>query len=718
MESNEYSYQFSQNGNQYQFTIKIIGNSLRMSCLSLNNVSSKQSYRDLTLEQLKQISPIFSFIQTATQAFQYIDEALKKKKVGILEENNILKIVFYITSKGITHTIEIPLRSNYDSPLLDNNYIGNNPMGDDFLGQIKTLDSNTNVYESIMGQENMDNMDLNKYITQTTNTVDIDEYTKSDAHVDYQYMNNDNIIKTSIHSNNQYSDILAEMNNNTNNNSTIYQQINQNEGIYDNPPYISPVDESQNSKYIYTGKESNKVIEESNNINLDEYFNQANIQINEKKVKTEYFNADNKLNENFRATRVLPIQTTTKVLPLIGPFTSLNGLDLHNLANMNSQRQKDADYNYQEIPPSQVESGNYESYFTQQKNVVNYNEFNNKIMLKNEELNKLREENIFIKKQISELKANNFESEEMKSLKMKLQEFEEMRKIISEYEVLRGQVSELNKLREKLSEFNSLKEQVVEMNQLKAQFSQINLLKDQMEELNTLKLKAAEVDKLTLRIKELQELNMNLEEQIKSLKESQILYNTMKSNSSKKGTQEKYEDENEECMTVKGDIIQNSNELELLTKKINKSNRKLILNLLYKASADSDKAAAFHAKCDSAKSSIVLVETDKGKRFGGFTTCSWSGDCIDKRDENAFIFSFDKMMTYDNIPGEDAIGCYPKFGPIFLGCQIRIFDNAFTKGGTTFERGLSFNTQENYELTGGDRFFKVKEIEVYEVIQQ
>ena len=76
------------------------------------------------------------------------------------------------------------------------------------------------------------------------------------------------------------------------------------------------------------------------------------------------------------------------------------------------------------------------------------------------------------------------------------------------------------------------------------------------------------------------------------------------------------------------------------------------------------------------------------------------------------------MKTYNNIPGDDAIGCYPKFGPIFLGCQIRIYDNAFKRGGTTFEKGLNYDTEEDYELTGGDRIFNVKEIEVYEVIPQ
>ena len=177
------------------------------------------------------------------------------------------------------------------------------------------------------------------------------------------------------------------------------------------------------------------------------------------------------------------------------------------------------------------------------------------------------------------------------------------------------------------------------------------------------------------------------------------------------------EDDQDQGNEVKGDIIHDIKELEMITKKINKDDdKKIIINLLYKASIDSDKAAVFHEKCDQAQNTIVLVETKNGKRFGGFTTCSWSGNCVDKNDPQAFIFSFDKMKTYDNIPGDEAIGCYPKFGPIFLGCQIKIFDNAFTKGGTTFEKELNFNTEEDYELTGGDRTFEVKDIEVYEVI--
>ena len=64
---------------------------------------------------------------------------------------------------------------------------------------------------------------------------------------------------------------------------------------------------------------------------------------------------------------------------------------------------------------------------------------------------------------------------------------------------------------------------------------------------------------------------------------------------------------------------------------------------------------------------------------------------------------------------ENAIGCFPKFGPIFMGCQIRIYDKAFIKGGTTFEKGKNYNTEEDYELNGGERTFKIKEIRTFKI---
>ena len=284
----------------------------------------------------------------------------------------------------------------------------------------------------------------------------------------------------------------------------------------------------------------------------------------------------------------------------------------------------------------------------------------------------------------------------------------------NEIELLKEDLEKLNKENEKLKEeIEELKHNyTVATNENESLVNDINNLKssianNQKDILNEDEIKRLVEENSVFRIKaqENESLKKQLEEYRIKLKEQE--------------NEERDEEEEEEYIErneVIGDIIHNKNELDMITNKINKDNKKIIINLLYKATADSDKASVFHEKCDKAKNSIVLVETENGMRFGGYTTCSWSGNCVDKNDTDAFIFSFDKMKTYDNIPGDEAIGCYPKFGPIFLGCQIKIFDNFFTKGGTTFERELNFNTEEDYELTGGDKEFKVKDIEVYEVL--
>ena len=350
------------------------------------------------------------------------------------------------------------------------------------------------------------------------------------------------------------------------------------------------------------------------------------------------------------------------------------------------------------------------------ENAVLKNETDNckKQMLLFQNQNKaLMEENNLLKKQLEgynkDLDNVENQNDEIRKMYEDLQneynqyraQTEDMNK---ENEILRGQIEELNNNFTMInSELDNIrKENEIFKSNLEQQKKDLNedMVNKLIEENNELRKSAEE--------------NEYLKKQIEELKIKIQNTNTNTNNNNDQEAPHPEEDEDEE----KGEIIHDMKELELITDKINKgnSNQKIIINLLYKASVDGDKAAIFHEKCDQAKSTIVLVETLNGKRFGGFTTCSWSGNCEDKNDPQAFIFSLDKMETYDNIPGDEAIGCYPKFGPIFLGCQIKIFDNAFSKGGTTFEKELNFNTKEDYELTGGDRVFQIKEIEVYEVV--
>ena len=184
--------------------------------------------------------------------------------------------------------------------------------------------------------------------------------------------------------------------------------------------------------------------------------------------------------------------------------------------------------------------------------------------------------------------------------------------------------------------------------------------------------------------------------------------------------EEEYEEEIDDELQssnkyMNSDIVKSPMEESMLLNKLGKDGKTIKLKLLYKATLDTDRAEIFHKKCDNAKSTLIFIETINGMRFGGFTTESWKGDGIDKKDENAFVFSLDKLQVYNIISGQPAIGCYPKYGPVFLGCQIKVNDNFFVKGGTTYRKNVNYAINADFELNDGVKFFGIKDLEVFEV---
>ena len=167
---------------------------------------------------------------------------------------------------------------------------------------------------------------------------------------------------------------------------------------------------------------------------------------------------------------------------------------------------------------------------------------------------------------------------------------------------------------------------------------------------------------------------------------------------------------------IEKNIIKNPGELEEITSRLqrilNKKNIKY--KLVYRASTDGDACTTFHDKCDQYQNTLILIQASGNKRFGGFTTQTWEGEDVNKKDKNCFIFSIDKMKIYDIIEGQDAINCNQDLGPIFID-QIKLLDKFFTQGGTTNKKGQTFQTIEDFEITGGAEKFGVKELEVYQV---
>ena len=163
-------------------------------------------------------------------------------------------------------------------------------------------------------------------------------------------------------------------------------------------------------------------------------------------------------------------------------------------------------------------------------------------------------------------------------------------------------------------------------------------------------------------------------------------------------------------------IVKNPAELEEVTAHIKRilNKRNLIFKIIFKGTEHGDLSSTFHKKCDKIQNTLVLIHTSCNKRFGGFTTQTWDGKDINKKDDNCFIFSIDKMKIYDIIIGHDAINCNPDYGPVFID-QIKLLNKFFTQGGTTSYKGKTFKTLENFEITEGAEKFGIKEVEVYQV---
>ena len=679
METNINTYNLSQDGKQFLLQSSLIGNRLRLSCKSVSNQKIK-FVREFTIEELKQLDKTFSSITTPYEALQCFDTIMKNQKMSISESFEVINIKFYIKTEEEEHQMELPFIEEYTSSTKNENIITDfqnlnlNNLNTTEMGysnydtniNIENIDTTYNIPITSTTYENVSDNYLQNIETSTT-TNNIIENTNTDTNIDYtNYTNAQDIT-------NQYQDITT--------NITDYNNYNTyNEYQSTSEPANIPIETNNQTTYETTNYDYNTSIPY---ITPVEDINTTTNQYIENTTTTYTSN----INTNISDERINKLEGDTNLLK-------------------NEQQDLQMQLN---------------------KLTGQINEYKNKIALmqnsqSDNEIQALKAENQLIKQQLQELDNLRNEVAETQYLKAQLSEIDPLRQKAAETDMLMNELNEMNLLRQKLNELNEInnaKNQLEQINNLKNEFEQISYLKQQLNELNRIRQKSLEDNAFKERMNELENVKNKYEQELHILRESQRKSQELNKKlrySTGLDSKQLYFEESPMQFAVKGDIIHNSSELELITRKINKSNRKLTLNLIYKARADSDLASAFHKKCDRAKSTLVLVETDQGKRFGGYTSRSWAGECIEKKDDEAFIFSLDKMMTYDIIPGEEAIGCYPKFGPIFMGCQIRIYDNAFIKGGTTFEKGMNFDTLEDFELTGGEREFNVREIEVYEVI--
>ncbi|PKK68166.1 hypothetical protein RhiirC2_851651 [Rhizophagus irregularis] len=121
-------------------------------------------------------------------------------------------------------------------------------------------------------------------------------------------------------------------------------------------------------------------------------------------------------------------------------------------------------------------------------------------------------------------------------------------------------------------------------------------------------------------------------------------------------------------------IMINREHLRLFSNWIDRKKEKVNykFNLLYRASRDSNTAAAFHAKCDNKGATIVVAKINCSNQIvGGYNPFSWDSSDTNMASKDSFVFT---IADKNNIQGANvvysngnhySIRSYSLFGPAF-----------------------------------------------------
>lgn len=165
-------------------------------------------------------------------------------------------------------------------------------------------------------------------------------------------------------------------------------------------------------------------------------------------------------------------------------------------------------------------------------------------------------------------------------------------------------------------------------------------------------------------------------------------------------------------------IIKSYDEISFIIQLIPRAN--FFFKRLYRATEDGDYFTSLVRKVGRVKGTIVIVETEEGHKFGGYTEEEWSteGTVEIKEDPNAFLFSIDHKKKYPVSQKSTAIEINPD-NLVKFNRDLIISEHCLSnhKSSSSFPKGYSTLDTNANELTSGETMFKVKEIEIFEIVK-
>lgn len=285
MDSNVNSYKIDQKDKQYILTTSIQENSIKISCkneLESENVHS----RTFTLENLKKMDPIFDIIKTPLEAIEWIDKAVKLQRVRIVDDMSSFKIVFNITTNGISNQVEIPMSEQENTSSNLNIATGTDlNLVQETKTVIKPITETDFIREIGLDPSKVVRQTINEDTAQIIKSIE-DEERNSLSKINYKF---DNIYKDSMPLTGETLDINAITTDNNEIQVANYQIQEETKNI------IPEIATETTTKYEETNFDINQFTNIQNQDNTD---NIAQYSENTPDLNTQYFSNQFNLEEN------------------------------------------------------------------------------------------------------------------------------------------------------------------------------------------------------------------------------------------------------------------------------------------------------------------------------------------------------------------------------------------------------------------------------------
>jgi len=313
-----------------------------------------------------------------------------------------------------------------------------------------------------------------------------------------------------------------------------------------------------------------------------------------------------------------------------------------------------------------------------------------KVSLKNDNIIKLKLQKI----SIDDRDKINFLLEEFKELKQSSEIKEKIAELENNISIISKELNEKNKKIEFLE------------NNLIKQNSEIKDKKKKIEELeNKISTISNELDNKNKRIDSL-EINLNEFKNIFNLFKEEI-NKKIDIASSKFGNALK-----------SSKIFETNDEIELLLSNIPFKAKNL--KLLYDSKIEGENEEKLLNTYTGKNDLIVLIKTNKSKRFGGYAHECFEKKNFEKNDMKAFLFNLDKKEIYKSNNKNSTFSIWRGFNNnnsinFGTGTDLKIFHKFFSKECATYQTSNDYDYKNEKFALNGEEYFNISYLEIYKV---